>query len=127
MHHKYFTKASPDAFKVENDGKYNRLIPFLRCCKIYCEHKFIYMEVLTLKSPGLKKKRGVYEIHALNFIKLGYILILVSSMYILKLVLSFEGNSETVIMYSKIYDMCASVYSAVLIMTLGAFTYLALP
>ena len=80
-----------------------------------------------MRNFELKRKGGAYGIHAVNFIKLGYILILLSALYILRLVLSPESTAELVLLTSKTEYMCTSVLSAALIMTSGAFAYFALP
>ena len=80
-----------------------------------------------MRNSQLKRKKGVYVIHAVNFIKLGYILILLSALYILRLTLSPESTAELVLLSSKTEYMCTSVLSAALIMTSGSFAYLALP
>lgn len=75
----------------------------------------------------MKKISGISAFHAVNLMKLGYILIFVSALYVLRLALLSEGAYELVIVSSKIQDMCLSVFSAALIMTSGALVYIALP
>lgn len=75
----------------------------------------------------MKKVNDASALHAVNFMKLGYILIFVSAFCILRLAFLAEGSYELILVSSKMWDMCVSVLSAALIMTSGALVYLALP